>query len=128
MRIADPDDLGAQDLLRYQCRRTTIFDKIRSKIEEVEGPLPTPCWVWQGGDSGSGRGGGYPRMSLNGGTVAVHRVMFTNEYGYIPPRKQIDHLCKNRMCCNPLHLEMVTHRVNQKRRVTPLDELIKGFE
>ena len=55
-------------------------------------------------------------MSLNGQTVAVHLVVYSHFYGYIPGKKQIDHLCNNRLCCNPLHLEMVTHKTNQKRR------------
>lgn len=74
------------------------------------------CWIWQGPDSGKGRGGGYGRMSLSGCTVATHIVIYTHYFGYIPYGKQIDHLCKNRACCNPNHLEMVTHKQNQRRR------------
>ncbi|MFV0357781.1 MAG: HNH endonuclease signature motif containing protein [Bacteroides thetaiotaomicron] len=77
---------------------------------------PSPCHIWQGPDSGEGKGGGYGRMSLNGQTVAVHLVVYTHWFGYIPGKKQIDHLCNNRKCCNPYHLEMVTHKTNQKRR------------
>ena len=56
-------------------------------------------------------------MCLSGQTVAVHLVMYTHEHGYIPGKKQIDHTCRNRMCVNPDHLEMVTHKQNQKRKV-----------
>ena len=76
----------------------------------------TGCWVWMGATSGTGRGGGYARMSMDGHTSAVHRVMWANENGYIPGAKQIDHTCENRLCCNPNHLEMVTHKQNQKRK------------
>ena len=55
-------------------------------------------------------------MSLNGQTVAVHLVMYTLCFGYIPSKKQIDHKCNNRLCCNPNHLEMVTPKQNAKRR------------
>ena len=55
-------------------------------------------------------------MCLDGGTMAVHIVMYVCHFGPIPPKKQVDHLCENRLCCNPLHLEMVTHKQNQKRR------------
>lgn len=55
-------------------------------------------------------------MCLDGHTVAVHIVMFCNFFGLIPGNKQIDHKCNNRLCCNPDHLEMVTHLENQKRR------------
>lgn len=124
---SDEDDLGDQDF-KFISRREKIFRKITSNIEIVEGPLPTPCWIWQGGHSGEGRGGGYPRMSLDGATVAVHRTMFINEHGAIPPRKQIDHRCKRRMCVNPQHLEMVTHKANQKRRDTELHVLKEQYE
>lgn len=67
-------------------------------------------------DSGKGHGGGYPRMKLNNRTVAVHKVSFVNEHGYVPGNKQIDHTCRNRRCVNPDHLEMVSHAENQKRR------------
>lgn len=55
-------------------------------------------------------------MCLDGQTVAVHLVAWTNENGYIPGRKTLDHLCKNRMCINLDHLEMVTMKENAKRR------------
>lgn len=55
-------------------------------------------------------------MSLNGQTVATHIVAFTHYYGYVPGKKQIDHLCNQRRCCNPAHLEMVSHLTNQRRR------------
>lgn len=94
-------------------------ERIRAKVmANVEIDPETGCWNWTGPDSGDGRGGGYPRMCLDGQTVAVHRVMFTNEHGFIPGKKQIDHKCRNRLCVNPHpdHLEMVTHRENQKRK------------
>ena len=97
-------------------RRDRIRAKIAARCVEVDGPLPTPCRLWTGPTSGDGRGGGYPRMNLDGGTVAVHIVAFVLEHGPIPPRKQIDHKCRNRLCCAEDHLEMVTHKVNMRRR------------
>lgn len=94
-------------------RRELIKSKIYSNAKLDPN---TGCWVWQGSHSGFGRGGGYPRMSLDGATMAVHRVMWTNENGIIPHKKQIDHKCKNRLCVNPEHLELVTHKQNQRRR------------
>lgn len=94
-------------------RRKSIFEKImaRTNIDPDTG-----CWIWQGPTSGKGRGGGYGRMSLDGQTVAVHIVMFVNFFGFVPGKKQIDHQCNNRLCCNPDHLQMVTHKQNQKLR------------
>ena len=102
-------------------RREDILAKIKSRLSVIDlgyqvNGVSSPCHIWQGPTSGNGRGGGYGRMCLNGTTVAVHIVVFTHYFGYIPPKKQIDHLCNNRLCCNPDHLEMVTHKTNQKRR------------
>ena len=57
-------------------------------------------------------------MSVHSASAAVHRVMFTCYYGYIPNRIQVDHKCSERLCCNPDHLEAVTHKENCKRRDT----------
>jgi len=76
----------------------------------------SPCYLWKGNTSGTGRGGGYGRISIDGQTSATHIVIYACFFGYIPGKKQIDHLCNNRLCCNPKHLEMVTHKTNQKRR------------
>jgi hypothetical protein len=102
-------------------RRDRIRAKIMARVEEV--PAPSwmaaelgPCQLWTGPTSGDGRGGDYPRMSLDGQTVAVHIVNWTNEHGFVPGRKQLDHLCRRRCCINDKHLELVTHKQNQKRR------------
>lgn len=104
-------------------RRQLIRDKIMARVRIVPGPLDTPCHEWVGPDSGEGRGGGYPRMCLNGHTVAVHIVSFVNENGFVPRKKQIDHKCRNRRCVNKEHLEMVTHRENQRRRAEAQREM-----
>ncbi len=108
-------------------RRETIMRRIfaRVKLEPCEA-LGTPCWLWQGPTSGKGykaheapkkvRGHGYGRMSLDGQTVAVHLVVWTHFNGFIPGKKQLDHLCPHRHCCNPAHLDLVSHLTNQKRR------------
>ena len=97
-------------------RRDLIRSRILACVEVVDAGHETPCWLWTLADSGGGRGGGYPRMKLNDRTCAVHKVSFVNEHGYVPGNKQIDHRCRNRRCVNPDHLEMVSHRENQKRR------------
>ena len=105
----------------FYARREDILNTVMNRVLITDlGFLldgkPSPCHIWQGGTSGNGKGGGYGKMSLNGKMVSVHIVIYTHYYGYIPPKKQIDHLCNNRLCCNFLHLEMVTHKTNQKRR------------
>ena len=102
-------------------RRDRIREKIMSRVEIVDAPdhMPAhlgPCCLWTGPTSGDGRGGDYPRMNLDGQTVAVHIVSWTNEHGFVPGKKQLDHLCRRRRCVNDQHLELVTHKQNQKRR------------
>ncbi len=102
-------------------RRDRIREKIMARVEIVEAPPHVdpslgPCKLWTGPDSGSGRGGDYPRMNLDGQTVAVHIVSWTNEHGFVPGKKQLDHICRRRRCVSDLHLELVTHKQNQRRR------------
>lgn len=108
-------------------RRDDVLHKVLSRVLFVENPaMGTPCWLWQGPTSGNGyrggeaykkgRGHGYGRMSLDGQTVAVHIVMWTHYNGYLPGKRQLDHMCGNRRCCNPAHLDNVTHLRNQRRR------------
>jgi hypothetical protein len=85
-------------------------------VEVVDTGHVTPCHLWTGPDSGDGRGGGYPRMWLDGQTVAVHKVSWTNENGLIPGKKELDHLCRMRRCVREDHLELVTPKRNAIRR------------
>lgn len=106
---------GAADLdFPTRGRRKRIFDKIMCRVQiDADG-----CWIWTGPDSGkAGRGGGYPRMALDGATVAVHIAMWIIFNGPIPPRKQLDHQCRKRRCVRPnVCTELVTHKKNQERR------------
>lgn len=118
MTCALPLDIDTKE---PAARREFIMSRIYERVEVQDlgftlGGQPSPCHIWTGPDSGDGKGGGYGRMSLNSQTVAVHLVVYTHYYGYIPGKKQIDHLCNNRRCCNPVHLEMVSHLKNQRRR------------
>ena len=115
-KVVQFDEIALRKALRQrQSRRETIMERV---VQNIRIDKKTGCWNWCGANSGSGRGGNYPRMSLDGRTVAVHRVMATHAFGYIPSNRQVDHICRNRMCVNPEHLELVTHRENQKRRAS----------
>jgi hypothetical protein len=97
-------------------RRAEVAERIAANVDIIDAGYETPCWLWTMADSGNGRGGGYPRIKLNNRTCAAHKVSFVNAHGYVPGNKQIDHKCRNRLCVNPDHLEMVSHLENQKRR------------
>lgn len=72
------------------------------------------CWIWQGNTSGKGNGAGrgYGRMKYRGESRAVHRLAYVCWNGPITPSKVVDHMCNNRLCCNPRHLQLVTQKKN----------------
>ena len=94
-------------------RRTQVMQRI---LDNVLIDPDTGCHIWKGATSGNGRGGGYPRMKLDGRTVAVHRVVAVHQFGFLHPGRQVDHKCRTRLCVNPAHLEPVTHKENMRRR------------
>lgn len=75
------------------------------------------CWLRLVGarPGNASNGGGYSRVGRNGKTVYAHRLAYEVWVGPIPAGLQIDHLCRNRSCINPAHLEPVTTQENQRR-------------
>lgn len=69
------------------------------------------CWDWTGSTQY-----GYGRFSLNGRSLLAHRVSYTWLRGQIPDHLVVDHLCRNRGCVNPEHMELVTPKVNKQRQ------------
>lgn len=69
------------------------------------------CHVWTGARSPSG----YGHIAIGGRVRNVHRVAYELHVGPIPPGLVLDHLCRNRACANPAHLEPVTSGENTRR-------------
>lgn len=70
------------------------------------------CWLWRGPAITPK---GYARIRSAGRYVFVHRFSWRLANGPIPEGLTIDHLCRNRLCVNPAHLEPVTVRENLMR-------------
>lgn len=77
------------------------------------------CWEWTGAPL---KNSGYCRIKMAGKTVVAHRAVYEALVGPIPHGLQLDHLCRNRKCVNPAHLEPVTAKVNQARGQSPVSE------
>lgn len=90
-------------------------ENMLSKITAVECPVPDldgMCWRWDGCLNSKG----YGCVGVgNKRTQLTHRVSYELHWGPIPAGLQIDHLCRNKQCCNPHHLEVVTGAVNRER-------------
>ena len=71
----------------------------------------TNCWVWYGELNRNG----YGRVWVQGKRLMAHRVVYESTRGPIPDGMVLDHLCRNRRCCNPDHLEPVTVKENTLR-------------
>lgn len=81
-----------------------------------DGPLPLvrpdlgPCWEWTAARNKKG----YAIFNYHGGNTG-HRFAYIHFVGEIPSGLVLDHLCRNRGCVNPGHLEPVTNRENIMR-------------
>lgn len=73
------------------------------------------CWQWLSTQTGRGYGSFWHERRV----VAVHRLSFEKLRGAISKGLTIDHLCRNRLCVNPLHLEPVSVRENILRGIGP---------
>ncbi len=87
----------------------TIEDRFWAKVDRSAGP--EACWVWRACIVG-----GYGQFTARDGRrVQAHRYAYELLIG--PPPPLLDHLCRNRACVNPPHLEPVTNRENILRGI-----------
>lgn len=71
----------------------------------------SPCWIWRGSVSHNG----YGLIFRDGRSYRAHRFVYEKTHGPIPDGLEPDHLCRQRICINPDHLEPVSRAVNARR-------------
>lgn len=99
--------------LHLRCRecRAAIDERMSRPeyiIDESSG-----CWNWN--RSVSSNGYGMVQRTEGGRAMVAHRYIYIRERGPIPDGLQLDHLCRNKRCVNPDHLEPVTQATNTQR-------------
>jgi RNase P subunit RPR2 len=88
-------------------RPLTTIEKFASRFEIQ----PNGCWEWVGFRNHAG----YGMFSVNKVSRSAHRVMWEAVGRPVDLTLQLDHLCRNRACINPKHLEQVDGRTNTMR-------------
>ena len=102
------------------CASAFRVDAIRITPERFMGRTrhePSGCVVWTG--SLTAEGYGNLRIPGEDRNDYAHRVSYELHVGAIPEGLVIDHLCRNRACVNPSHLEPVPHIENVRRGLGP---------
>ena len=84
-----------------------LSDRFWSKVDD----RGSGCWTWLAAKNPKG----YGRFSVRRRAYQAHRVAYELSVGPIPDGMMLDHLCRNRACVNPAHLEPVTNRINLLR-------------
>lgn len=97
----------ADVLARSSRTLTGRFDPTVRMWARIDKRGPNECWPWTGviGRDGYGKFRG----------TSAQREVYQALVGLIPDGLELDHLCRNRSCVNPAHLEPVTHRENGAR-------------
>jgi len=99
---------GILGVMKYSVPLLTLPPRIQEKIY----PEPNSgCWLWAGGWDGRG----YGVVWLEGQNIYIHRFCYEFFVGPIPDGLILDHICRTRCCCNPMHVEPVTYKINTNR-------------
>lgn len=94
---------------------TLWHERIEPRVNKIDGG----CWLWTGATNGVG----YGKIGLleNGKAKYpyTHVIAYEALIGTVPDGLELDHLCRNTICCNPEHVEPVTSLENSMRGEHP---------
>ena len=100
---ADDETENRRSVIRLGSTRGTPTHRLFARCrKDANG-----CWIWLGHLTQ-----GYGRMYLNGRQIGAHKAAYEMFIGPVADGLQLDHLCRNRACVNPEHLEPVPPSVN----------------
>lgn len=104
---------------RETCKSSADF--LRIFWSRVSVGNDTECWPWIARHN---KQTGYAEVDASGRArrELAHRVAYQLMRGPIAPGLEIDHLCRNRLCCNPAHHEPVTKTENGRRSIVGIRE------
>ena len=122
----------AKGLRRSDNVRSHIVCKVR-QLPLIFGPLPanfiskvsflaSGCWQWLGSNNPNPKlpqhryGTFHVKVNGKPATRYAHRVSYEACVGPIPRELEVDHICHNKLCVNPEHLQLLTHQENLARR------------
>lgn len=101
---------AARGLVRGRPHKYAVGHSRRVKTLYRPDPV-TGCWIWQMKPGSRG----YGVLQRDGLKIPAHRWVYENCKGPIPAGLDLDHLCRNKICVNPAHLEPVTQTENTRR-------------
>src|SRR6516225_3308626 len=93
-------------------KKNTIESILERCIHQDDG-----CHRWIGSHDPNG----YANCSWDSRSMKVCTILYQFFIGAIPPDKELDHLCRNKWCVNPEHLEAVSHKENTRRHYGRVD-------
>jgi hypothetical protein len=107
-----------------RCWECHVLRRRGRVLSFVERPADDECWVWPGARNRLG----YGAAKHEGKSYRAHRLVYQLRVGPIPDGLVLDHLCRNRACVNPAHLEPVTNAENLRRAVERRTHCKQGHE
>lgn len=88
-------------------KKSDLPRRIADKITVRNG-----CWLWTAGKDRKG----YAKLKWNNKSIGAHRIVYALLVDEISDGLTVDHLCPNKHCVNPRHMEIVTVSENAYRR------------